>query len=77
MSLLSGLSVRMPLLSDLTSVLATVLGTPVPLYFALLGFMLWILFSQQYIGRPPKKETLSNAEVDEMIAEYEPEPLGA
>ncbi len=62
--------------TDLMSLLTSILGTPIPLYFALVGFSLWVIFSQQYIGRQPK-DVLTSAEIDEMVAEFEPEPLGA
>ena len=65
------------LFGQVASLLTTILETPVPMYFALLGFMLYVLFAQQYIGKQPKKDVLSNAEIDEMIAEFEPDPLGA
>jgi len=57
--------------------LADLLGTPIPLYFAILGFMLWILLSQQYTSPKKKAVTLSSSEVEEIINEWKPEPLGS
>ncbi len=62
---------------QLYTAVTNLLGVSIPLYTAVLGFMLWIILHQQYTT--PRKGTtvkLSPGEIAELIKEWDPEPLG-
>lgn len=67
----------MDLANHIFTVLSSLLGVSIPLYTAVLGFMLWIILHQQYTT--PRKGTtvkLSAGEIAELIKDWDPEPLG-